>query len=129
VGRPIATERDNSTGTVKGMTSRREGGFAKRQCARFGCSAVAVATFTFDSGARTVWLDLPVVGAARAGELCDRHARALRPPRGWQLDDRRAEPDPASAAAKPVALDEELRDLLDARSPLLARAFRSSGTL
>ena len=39
------------------MNPRREGGFAKRQCARFGCSAPAVATFTFDSGARTVWLE------------------------------------------------------------------------
>jgi len=116
------------------MTARRDGGFANRQCARFGCSAPAVATFTFDSGVRTVWLDVPTVGAARAGELCDRHARVLRPPRGWQLEDRRAEPDPpapapASAGQKPGALDEELHALLDARSPLLARAFRSSGTL
>lgn len=112
------------------MTARRERGFAKRQCARFGCSGPAVATFTFDSGARTVWLDVPVVGAARAGELCDRHARALTPPRGWQLEDRRAEPDPpANPAPKPIAFDEELHDLLDARSPLLARAFRSSGTV
>ena len=103
---------------------------AKRQCARFGCSAPAVATFTFDSGARMVWLDIPTVGAARAGELCDRHARGLKPPKGWQLEDRRVEPDPASApAAKPVALDAELLDLLDARTPLLARAFRSSGTV
>jgi len=112
------------------MTSRREGGFAKRQCARFGCSALAVATFTFDSVARTVWLDLPAVGAARAGELCDRHARGLRPPRGWRLEDRRVEPDLASTpASTPGSLAEELRDLLDARSPLLARAFRSSGTV
>ena len=112
------------------MTARREGGFAQRQCARFGCSAPAVATFTFDSGARTVWLDIPAVGAARAGELCDRHARVLTPPRGWQLEDRRAEPEPAAGPApKPVALDRELHDLLDARTPLLARAFRSSGTI
>jgi hypothetical protein len=112
------------------MTSRRDGGFARRQCARSGCSAPAVATFTFDSGARTVWLDLPAVGAARAGELCDRHARSLTPPRGWQLEDRRTEPEPAAATAlKPLVLDEELHDLLDARTPLLARAFRSSGTV
>jgi hypothetical protein len=112
------------------MNPRREGGFAKRQCARFGCSAPAVATFTFDSGARTVWLDIPAVGAARAGELCERHARVLKPLRGWQLVDRRTEPDPAAAPApKAVALDDELLGLLDARSPLLARAFRSSGTV
>src|SRR5439155_2637905 len=69
------------------MNPRREGGFAKRQCARFGCSAPAIATFTFDSGARTVWLDIPAVGAARAGELCERHTCVLKPPRGWQLVD------------------------------------------
>jgi hypothetical protein len=104
--------------------------FAKRQCDRFGCSAPAAATFTFDSGSRTVWLDVPVHGAARAGELCDRHARVLQPPRGWQLEDRRAAPVTTRATGPaPVALDEELRDLLDARSPLLARAFRSSGTI
>ena len=77
-----------------------------------------------------MWLDIPAIGAARAGELCDRHARVLTPPRGWQLEDRRAEPEPAAGPApKPVALDRELHDLLDARTPLLARAFRSSGTI
>ena len=111
------------------MTSRREGGFAKRQCARFGCSAPAVATFTFDSGACTVWLDVPALGAARAGELCDRHARSLTPPRGWQLEDRRGVPEPAEVPDRKGAIDAELNDLLDARSPLLARAFRSSGTV
>jgi len=77
-----------------------------------------------------VWLDILSPDAARAGDLCDRHARGLTPPRGWRVDDRRAPPPPAEAAAPtPTAIDAELRDLLDARSPLLARAFRSSGTL
>jgi hypothetical protein len=112
------------------MNPRREGGFAKRHCARFGCSAPAVATFTFDSGARTVWLDILTVGAARAGELCERHARMLKPLRGWQLVDRRNAPDPTAAPVpKAAVLDDELLGLLDARSPLLARAFRSSGTV
>ena len=62
----------------------------RRQCARFGCSAVATATFTFDSETCTVWLDTPLDGGARAGELCGRHARSLTPPRGWRLEDRRA---------------------------------------
>src|SRR5262249_43832328 len=72
------------------MSARRDERYARRQCARSGCSAPATATFTFDSGTRTVWLDVPSLGAARAGELCDRHAGALTPPRGWHLDDRRA---------------------------------------
>ena len=172
------------------MSERRTSSNTKRQCARFGCSAIAVATFTFDAQARTVWLDTPLDGNARAGELCSKHARALTPPRGWQLEDRRpsksestaqpgrtaafgdtafAEPapteppthvvraksspvDPAlpdagpSDAGRPAkvqvaparqlaagpmgaGLEAELRGLLDAHSPLLARAFRSSGTV
>jgi hypothetical protein len=117
------------------MTARRDEGFVARRCARFGCSATAVATFTFDSNAQTVWLDTPAPGAARAGELCGRHARSLTPPRGWQVEDRRAEPAAPPAATRLAAgptdavLEEELHDLLDAQSPLLARAFRNSGTV
>jgi hypothetical protein len=145
------------------MSERRASSNTNRQCARFGCSAVAVATFTFESEARTVWLDIPLDGNARAGELCRRHADGLTPPRGWRLEDRRvgrSEPAPASGApassqstldappfehrpgdARPRAarqlaagpsgavLEAELRGLLNAHSPLLARAFRSSGTV
>ena len=119
------------------MTARRDEGYGARQCARFGCSAIAVATFTFDSNAQTVWLDTPAPGAARAGELCGRHARTLTPPRGWHLEDRRGEPaTPRSVATRRLAagpsddvLEAELDDLLDAQSPLLARAFRNSGTV
>jgi len=150
------------------MSERRTAGNTNRQCARFGCSAIAIATFTFDATTRTVWLDTPHDGNARAGELCARHAASLTPPRGWTLEDRR--PDAAARtggatstaagerqasgdraaimktietprvpravrapapqlAAGPVRveLEDELRGLLDAHSPLLARAFRSSG--
>jgi Protein of unknown function (DUF3499) len=136
------------------MIERRAHGSTTKQCARFGCSAVAVATFTFDSATCTVWLDAPLEGNARAGELCARHARSLTPPRGWTLEDRRGQesvpssppaegsrplaeesPQPAEAGARQLAagpadieLEDELRGLLDAQSPLLARAFRSSGT-
>ena len=154
------------------MIERRASGGTARQCARFGCSAVAVATFTFDSATCTVWLDTPLEGNARAGELCARHARTLTAPRGWRVEDRRGAPDqvaPPVAARPPVpaepaprapraepfepltlqepparpgtlsrqlaagpacnALEDELRGLLDAHSPLLSRAFRSSGTV
>jgi len=151
------------------MSERGTAGSTNRQCARSGCNAIAVATYTFDAIARTVWLDTPLEGNARAGELCDRHARTLTPPLGWQLEDRRpsradaprrAGAPPAAPAkreaaeARPttgpvshrmapraargpapqlavsgvrVELEDELRGLLDAHSPLLARAFRSSG--
>jgi hypothetical protein len=113
----------------------------QRQCAWFGCSSVATATYTFDSNAQTVWLDEPLEGGARAGELCHRHARSLTPPRGWSLEDRRRV---AAAEAETPRMDDvaaetadrdryesaaEYRTLLDAHSPLLARAFRSSGTV
>jgi hypothetical protein len=117
----------------------------RRQCSWFGCSAVATATYTFDSEACTVWLDMPFAGGARAGELCTRHAHSLTPPRGWRLEDRRPEPSVAAPpdeepAAEPVAAETvvsraaldseaELQVLLDAHTPLLARAFRSSGTV
>jgi hypothetical protein len=110
----------------------------RRQCAWFGCSAVATATYTFDSNARTVWLDTPFDGGARAGDLCARHARSLTPPRGWRLEDRRpgsSTPDAGQPTSEPVATraevdsEAELRVLLDAHTPLLARAFRSSGTV
>ena len=110
---------------------------AKRQCARSGCSAIATATFTFDSKACIVWLDVlderERTFGLSAGEVCSRHARSLRPPRGWQLEDRWSEvtaPAPQLAAGPARAeMEDELRDLLDVRSPLLARAFRSSGTV
>jgi hypothetical protein len=110
------------------MTARRDEKYVRRQCARFGCSAVAVATFTFDSNACMVWLDTPAPGAARAGELCNRHARSLTPPRGWQLEDRRGAGSSEMRTLEST-IGGQLHELLDARTPLLARAFRSSGTV
>jgi uncharacterized protein DUF3499 len=77
----------------------------RRHCARPGCSAVATTTFTFDSDEKIVFLDAPNEGGARAGELCARHVRALAPPRGWQVVDRRDGncPVPTPAPAAPSA--------------------------
>jgi hypothetical protein len=82
----------------------------RRQCARPSCSAVATATFTFDSAECTVWLDAPHEGNARAGDLCARHARALNPPRGWTVVDRR---EATSAPGRPAASNA----LVDVASP------------
>jgi hypothetical protein len=92
----------------------------RRLCARPGCNAAAAATFTFDPEELIVWLDAPDDSGLRAGELCERHARALTPPQGWKLDDRRGK---REAAAHDLAV------VLDARSPLLSRAFRNSGAV
>jgi hypothetical protein len=119
------------------MSEPREPHNAKRQCARFGCTSLATASYTFDAQACVVWLDVlddrERTFGLSAGELCTRHAKSLRPPRGWQLEDRRsadAVPAPQLAAGPSHGgLEDELRDLLDVQSPLLARAFRSSGTV
>jgi hypothetical protein len=92
----------------------------RRHCARPGCSAPAAAVFTFDADELTVWLDVPDDNGARAGELCERHAHSLRPPQGWTLNDRRGSREHAA---------HELAVALDARSPLLARAFRNAGAV
>lgn len=83
-----------------------------------------------------MWLDAPADGQARAGELCERHARTLTPPQGWRLDDRRPaaaagpRPDPVRfAVSERRGPEADARTLLHARSPLLARAFESSGRL
>jgi hypothetical protein len=104
----------------------------QRQCARSGCSAVATATFTFDARERSVWLDSPQHADARAGELCERHAQTLRPPKGWHLEDRRGlhvVPDPPAVTAESEPQSDEMRLLRDANSPLLSRAFRSAGSV
>jgi uncharacterized protein DUF3499 len=92
----------------------------QRHCARPGCTATATATFTFDAEEQTVWLDQPDTNGARAGELCERHAEVLTLPRGWRLDDRRHKRDAAA---------HELANVLDAHTPLLARAFRNAGAV
>jgi hypothetical protein len=125
----------------------------RRQCARPGCSAVATTTFTFDSPEQTVYLDLPRDGGARAGELCARHARGLAVPRGWQIVDRREHRDdarpvpatpPPSVVLQPAPAPapaptptptpswhprfergDTLGGMLEADTPLLARAFRN----
>jgi hypothetical protein len=81
---------------------------------------VATATFTFDAREVTVWLDAPSGDGARAGELCERHAQGLRPPKGWRIEDRRR--------AREVAA-QELHVALDAHTPMLARAFLNAGAV
>ena len=74
-----------------------------RHCARPGCNAPAVATFTFDGLNRVVWLNpLAEAAAYSAGDLCRRHAERMTPPRHWEMRDTRppaAERRPAGTAA------------------------------
>jgi hypothetical protein len=92
----------------------------RRRCARAGCSAPAAATLRFPSTQREAWLrDIDPDASRSQGDLCSRHADAVRLPRGWQLhDERNTVREPATA--QPVA---QLAQILDARTPLLRRAF------
>lgn len=75
----------------------------RRLCSRPACSLVATAVFGFDPDAQVVWLG-PLDAAKRVGDLCNRHARAMVPPHGWSLDDRRSEePVPSRDTAPPLA--------------------------
>ncbi len=100
-------------------------------CGRPGCNEPATATFTFNSGRRCVWVDHVGRTDAAAGHLCHRHADTLAPPRGWELHDRRQlarvlehPVEPAASANEPIESVEEA--LLNANTPLLARAFRAA---
>ena len=92
-----------------------------RLCGRPGCDEPATATFTFNSRQQTVWLDHLEESPASAGHLCQQHADRLSPPRGWELQDRR---DLARVIDHPG--EEDDLELDEARTPLLARAFRAS---
>jgi Protein of unknown function (DUF3499) len=63
-----------------------------RACARPACSEAAAATLTYDYQARVTWLD--VLAGDRhpmSYDLCAGHAGAMTVPRGWRLEDRRAD--------------------------------------
>ena len=122
----------------------------RRLCTRPGCSTPAAATMRFRPTARVAWLyDLDHSGVRTEADLCARHAVALSLPRGWVLHDQRgtgtAPPSagawrrvasvPVTPTAHPAARDaaivtnddtaDELAETLDARTPLLQRAFRN----
>ena len=107
-------------------------------CARHGCTAPASVTVTLDRMHQTIWVDRVVERSTTpAARLCVLHADALTPPRGWELRDRRhkrrvaaartpRQPFAAEPNGTPGTVQEPLDDLLDAKSPLLSRAFRGA---
>ena len=61
-----------------------------RPCSHSGCPAGAVATLAFDYASRRVWLhDLPNPPDPASYDLCSHHADRFRPPRGWEVEDKR----------------------------------------
>jgi hypothetical protein len=108
-------------------------------CAVAACGAPATATLRSDPSQPRAWL---VDRAPGAGEhLCTRHADALEATGDWVLHDERRRHRGRNVTADELHLDDhddddrlDLRrpdprpvaDLLDARSPLLSRAFAKS---
>jgi hypothetical protein len=106
-----------------------------RLCGRPGCKEPATASVTFNSDARSVWLDHVGRLHATAGYLCHRHATSLSAPVGWTLHDRRdvahvlerrGESPAAEQAQTEPSPELEVEAALDAQTPLLARAFRGA---
>jgi len=95
-------------------------------CGRPGCNEPATASFTFSSDARAVWLDHIGRLHATAGYVCHRHADSFMPPRGWELHDRRDLARVLDHRSEPEPQDPALDPVLDAQTPLLARAFRGA---
>ena len=61
-----------------------------RRCARPGCHQLAAATLSFRYAQQMVWIDdLHVEDSPANHDLCTGHADRTRPPRGWELSDRR----------------------------------------
>jgi hypothetical protein len=102
-------------------------------CDRPGCVRVAAVAFAFDGVNRVVRMHDPHTPGA-AGLLCARHAALFRPPQGWTVvGDAPGAPTPTDATAPitvpvtvPVDDTDDFERLLDASSPLLARAFRTA---
>jgi hypothetical protein len=64
---------------------------SSRTCAKPSCSVSASATLTYDYAGQTAWLEgLNSEAHPMRYDLCADHADALRVPRGWALQDRRA---------------------------------------
>ncbi len=63
-------------------------------CSKPGCANPGAAILGYDYAHRRAALDDPPVGevSPHAYVLCTRCAERLTPPRGWVLDDNRAEP-------------------------------------
>jgi hypothetical protein len=62
-----------------------------RHCSKTGCAEPAIATLSYQYGRAQVWLDdLLAERDPHAYDLCDRHARRLSVPSGWQVEDRRS---------------------------------------
>ncbi len=80
-------------------------------CAKPGCANPGAAILGYDYAERCAVLDDPPDGdvSPHAYVLCTRCAEKLTPPRGWVLDDNRAEPplflDGAKDRAAPAAVE------------------------
>jgi hypothetical protein len=68
-----------------------------RPCSHSGCPNAASAALAFDYASRRVWLhDLLDPPDPASYDLCSDHSDRFRPPRGWEVEDRRRAHDPTA---------------------------------
>lgn len=83
-----------------------------RRCSRNGCPKAAVATLTYVYADSTAVVGpLAAFAEPHSYDLCERHARGLTAPRGWDLVRHEGEFEPPPATADDlVALAEAVRE-------------------
>jgi Protein of unknown function (DUF3499) len=83
-----------------------------RRCSRNGCSKTAVATLTYVYAESTAVVGpLATYAEPHSYDLCERHARGLTAPRGWDVVRHEGEfEEPPAAADDLVALAEAVRE-------------------
>jgi hypothetical protein len=94
------------------LLGARKAGSHTRRCSRNGCPKAAVATLTYVYADSTAVVGpLAAFAEPHTYDLCDRHARGLTAPRGWDLVRHEAEfqPDPPGPDDL-VALAEAVRE-------------------
>jgi hypothetical protein len=74
-----------------------------RFCSKTACAGEAAASYAFSYEARVVWLAALTLDPHPAFyDLCEQHARTLRVPKGWEMEDLRSDGDGGDPALPEV---------------------------
>lgn len=104
-------------------STRATGSTVDRWCVRPGCGAAAQATLSFRYAQQEASIEaLAPEPVPQSYDLCADHATRTRPPRGWQLRDRR--PSDGSRPARPSLPPSDLGG--DRTVAVLAAALRAA---
>lgn len=94
-----------------------------RRCSRNGCPKAAVATLTYVYADSTAVVGpLAAFAEPHSYDLCERHARSLTAPRGWDLVRHEGDYEPAPTNSDDlVALAEAVREAASPEQPTIGR--------